>query len=130
MSFAIQVEMVPNRFLLLLVTGTTKLLTCYGIPVQRRNQMIAGQDAARYAIVLDAGSTKTKLTVYKIAANAPPLDVKDIQLLGGSQVKPGLAFLACRQTRLYSNFLICHSRNTTINETPIRRHNERSQRSI
>ena len=94
MSFAIQVEMVPNRFLLLLVIGTTKLLTCYGIPVQRRNQMTAGQDAARYAIVLDAGSTKTKLTVYKIAANAPPLDVKDIQLLGGSKVKPGLASFA------------------------------------
>lgn len=32
--------------------------------------------------------------VYKIAANAPPLDVKDIQLLGGSKVKPGLASLA------------------------------------
>ena len=47
MSFTIQVEMVPNRFLLLLVIGATKLLTCYGIPVQRRNQMTAGQDAAR-----------------------------------------------------------------------------------
>ena len=77
MSFTIQVEMVPNRFLLLLVIGTTKLLICYSIPVQRRNQMTAGQDAARYVIVLDAGSTKTKLIVYKIAANAPPLDVKD-----------------------------------------------------
>ena len=85
MSFTIQVGMVPNRFLLLLVIGTTKLLTCYGIPVQRRNQMTAGQDAGRYAIVLDASSTKTKLIVYKIAANAPPLDVKDIHLLGGSR---------------------------------------------
>lgn len=32
--------------------------------------------------------------MYKIAANAPLLDVKDIHLLGGSKVKPGLASLA------------------------------------
>lgn len=46
------------------------------------------------AIVLDAGSSKTKLIVYKIDANVPPLDVKDIQLQGGFKVKPGLASLA------------------------------------
>ena len=84
----------PYRLLLLLMVNITTLLTCHGIPVQLHDQITAGSNTSRYAIVLDAGSSKTKLIVYKIDANAPPLDVKDIQLLGGFKVKPGLASLA------------------------------------
>ena len=84
----------PYRLLLLLMVNITTLLTCHGIPVQLHDQITAGSNTSRYAIVLDAGSSKTKLIVYKIDANAPPLDVTDIQLLGGFKVKPGLASLA------------------------------------
>ena len=81
-------------------------------------------------------------------ANAPPLDVKDIQLLGGSKVKAGLASLAGNPSTV-NGYLkplvdaamkivpaakhvsssivpIRHSMNATIKETPIRRHNEQS----
>ena len=58
----------PYRLLLLLMVNVTSLLTCHVIPVQRYHQITAGSNTSRYAIVLDAGSSKTKLIVYKIDA--------------------------------------------------------------
>ena len=53
----------PYRLLLLLMVNITTLLTCHGIPVQLHDQITAGSNTSRYAIVLDAGSSKTKLIV-------------------------------------------------------------------
>ena len=78
----------------------TELLTCLGHPVQFQDQVTTGGDTVRYAIVFDAGSTKTKMEIYKTNLNAPPLDVSDIHQLdpSPSKVKPGIADLAGKPT--------------------------------
>ena len=78
----------------------TELLTCLGHPVQFQNQVTTGGDTVRYAIAFDAGSTKTKIEIYKTSLNAPPLDVSDIHQLdpSPSKVKPGIADLAGKLT--------------------------------
>lgn len=78
--------------LLLLMISATSV----GLPVQFQDQATAGSDSPRYVIIFDAGSTKTKMEIYKINVNAPPLDVTDIQELdpSPSKAKPGIANLA------------------------------------
>ena len=62
---------------------------------QRYKKQIVGSDTAKYAILFDAGSSKTKLIIYKIHMGAPPLDAKDIQYLGPfPKAKPGITNLA------------------------------------
>ena len=79
----------------LLLIISIKLLACHGLPAQRYKTQTAGSDTAKYAIVFDASSSKTKLIIYKYHMGVPPLDAKDIQLLGPSpKAKPGIANLA------------------------------------
>ena len=82
----------------LLVMGLTHSLTWLG----RHNSMLNAEqtsvstDSSQYAIIFDAGSTKTKMEIYKIDVNSPPLDVTDVHQLDSSpsRVKPGIADLA------------------------------------
>ena len=86
-----------RKLLLLLMISVTNPLTCFGGPLHLQDQLQnAGSDLSRYAIVFDAGSSKTKMEIYKINVNAPPLDATDIQQLDPSlsKVKPGIANLA------------------------------------
>ena len=76
--------------LLLLIISTFELL------IAGRTVKIADSKTARYAIVFDAGASKTKMEIYKIKEKSPPLNVTDIQQLNTSpsKVTPGIAELS------------------------------------
>ena len=84
--------------LLLLMISETQLLMCFGRSIP------AGLATAKYAIVFDAGSSKTKLQIFKIDVNSPPLDVADIEELDPSpeRVTPGIARLAGNPSKVES----------------------------
>ncbi|XP_074633448.1 ectonucleoside triphosphate diphosphohydrolase 1-like [Acropora palmata] len=85
-------------WLLLLMISETQLLMCFGRSIP------AGLATAKYAIVFDAGSSKTKLQIFKIDMNSPPLDVADIEELDPTpeRVTPGIARLAGNPSKVES----------------------------
>ena len=82
--------------LLLFMISATKLLTCLGRHLPLEDQVIEGSDTTRYSIVFDVSSSRTKMEIYKINVDVPPIDVTDVQQLdpSPSKVKPGIADLA------------------------------------
>ncbi|KAL9965409.1 hypothetical protein ACROYT_G029208, partial [Oculina patagonica] len=81
--------------LLLLMISVTKLLMCHGRHVTE-DQTSTGTDTAKYAIIFDVSSSRTKMEIYKINVDSPPLDVSDVHELdpSPSKAKPGIASLA------------------------------------
>ena len=75
--------------------SATKLLTCHSRHVVD-DQASTGTDSAKYVIIFDVSSSRTKMEIYKIDVNSPPLDVADVRELdpSPSKAKPGIANLA------------------------------------
>lgn len=86
----VTMTMSKSTLLLLLMTSSTQLLICFGRSVPKDSA------ADKYAIVFDAGSSKTKMEIYKLKMASPPLDVTDVEALdpSPSRVEPGIASLA------------------------------------
>ena len=84
--------------LLLLIVIGTRLFPCESRRMHLKDRTIADSDPTKYAIVFDAGETKTKMVVYKIHSKTSPLHVKDVTQLHPSltQVEPGIGWLAER----------------------------------
>ena len=61
------------------------------------------QDETEYVIMFDAGSTKTKLEIYKIDVASPPVEVTDVHELdpSPSKAKPGIADLDPSEIEAY-----------------------------
>ncbi|XP_068733382.1 ectonucleoside triphosphate diphosphohydrolase 1-like [Montipora capricornis] len=88
----------PRSLFLLLMLVAAKLLTCESRRIHFKDQSIADSGPKKYAIVFDAGKTKTKLEIYKISTKSPPLDIRDVKQLDHSpgKVEPGIDSLAER----------------------------------
>ena len=85
-------------WLLLLIISETQLLMCFGRSVP------AALATAKYAVVFDAGSSKTKVQIFKINLSSPPLDLTDLEELDPSpeRVTPGIAKLAGNPSKVES----------------------------
>lgn len=78
--------------LFLFTISVTELLMCHGHHVIE-DQASTGTDSAKYAIIFDVSSSRTKMEIYKIDVDSPPLDVSDVHELdpSPSKAKPGIA---------------------------------------
>ncbi|XP_022803952.1 ectonucleoside triphosphate diphosphohydrolase 1-like [Stylophora pistillata] len=80
---------------LLIVISVSNFQPCLGRHLERYSTS-SFRDLSKYAIIFDAGSSKTKMEIYKIDVASPPLDVSDVHKLKPipSKVKPGIGKLA------------------------------------
>ena len=73
----------------------TQMPMCRGRHVVEYQNGVVLQ-SVKYAITFDASSSRTKMEIYKIDVDSPPLDVADVNELdpSPSKVQPGIAKLA------------------------------------
>ncbi|XP_022799696.1 ectonucleoside triphosphate diphosphohydrolase 1-like [Stylophora pistillata] len=107
--------------LILLLMSLSSMLVC-GLGrhvVQDESEETSGM-ASEYVIIFDAGSTKTKLEIYKIDVASPPLDVADVHELdpSPSEKKPGIADLDPSEVESYLQPLL----DSAIKTIPAEKH--------